>query len=146
MSADYSENLAQFKELVKAKFDGTTFAEGKGLLPRYPTEQFQLRDAGVSDRDVLKQAALDVKEKNAGNFTEEQKSALFIFQARLHKLETGEAKRQELLKQKRELLNKRDPKAVTGNEKAELRKIQNNLYTVNAQLKRFDEELLKVER
>ena len=57
MSADYAENLSQFKEIVNGKFKGTTFEDGKGLLPRYPTEQYQLRDNRLSDREVLEIAA-----------------------------------------------------------------------------------------
>ena len=35
MSADYTANLTQFKEIVNAKFKGTTFENGKGRLERF---------------------------------------------------------------------------------------------------------------
>ena len=35
MSADYTANLTQFKEIINAKFKGTTFENGKGRLERF---------------------------------------------------------------------------------------------------------------
>lgn len=134
-SADYN-NIAKY-----------IFTEAHGnVLPDDKSIQYQLRSPGISDREILKQAAIDAKEQNAGKFTEEQKASLFVFQARLHKLETSEARRQEFLTQKRELLKGREPKDVQGEEKVHLRKIQNNLDTINGQIRRYREDLLRVEQ
>ena len=115
--------------------------------------QTSLRPAGYSDREILRRAAAAAKaasEQEAGtqgrvNFTEQEKAARFIFNSRLNKLDQADAKRLDLLEQKRELLAGRKEKEVTGEEKAQLRKIQNNLDTVNAQRRRLNDDLLRVE-
>ena len=113
--------------------------------------QNQLRPSGYSDREVLRRAAeaakaaTQLENKDRISLNEQEKAALFIFQSRLNKLDQADAKRLELLEQRRDLLKGRKEKEVTGDEKAALRKIQNNLDTINAQRRRLNDDLLRVE-
>ena len=70
MSADYSKNLAQFRELVKNKFEGTLFADGKGRLPEFdsarklsisPAMQAKL-DAQLAKYGAQRQSSRDARD------------------------------------------------------------------------------------
>lgn len=111
---------------------------------------YSIRDSSstaISNRDLLRQAAADVRhdETKYGKLTEGEKSALFIFEARLRKLDAADQQRLDLLEQKRTILNGREAKELTGDEKLKYRRVQNNLDTINAQRNRYNEDLLKVE-
>lgn len=107
-------------------------------------DQFQIRDTTLSDREVLSRAADLAKDNN--RFDEVEKSTLFIFKARLNKLEQAENRRQELLNEKKAVLRGREAKELPEAEKAVLRKVQNNLDTVNGQIRGYSDDVLKVEQ
>lgn len=107
--------------------------------------QLQQRRNTLSGRDVLRQAAELVKNDSRIKLTEGEKASLFIFKSRLNKLTAAQAKRLDILEQKNAILDGRSPKEVTGDEKIELRKVQNNLDTVNGMIKRFNDDVLRVE-
>ncbi len=107
--------------------------------------QYQIRESTMSNRDVLELAAANVESERYGKLTAGERDALRIFRNRLNTLSEAQSMRQEFLAQKKDILNGREPKALTEDERAALRKVQNNLDTINSKIRRANDEVLKVE-
>lgn len=66
MFSDYSENLSQFKDIVKEKFKDTTFKERRGLLPQFSERDAQYDEAVNSGNMDTAQRLVDEAAKEAG--------------------------------------------------------------------------------
>ena len=105
-------------------------------------EQNQVRESNLSDADVLVIAAEAVKnnDERYNWLTAGEKDALNIFLKKATTLKEAQQKRYELLDRKKWLMDNKDTR-----QRGELAKVQNNLDTVNAQIRRAQDEILKVE-
>lgn len=105
-------------------------------------EQNQVRESNLSDADVLVIAAEAVKnnDERYNWLTAGEKDALNIFLKKATTLKEAQQRRYELLDRKRWLMDNKDTR-----QRGELAKVQNNLDTVNAQIRRAQDEILKVE-
>ena len=105
-------------------------------------EQNQVRESNLSDADVLVIAADAVKnnDERYNWLTAGEKDALNIFLKKATTLKEAQQKRYELLDRKKWLMDNKDTR-----QRGELAKVQNNLDTVNAQIRRAQDEILKVE-
>ncbi len=105
-------------------------------------EQNQVRESNLSDADVLVIAADAVKnnDERYNWLTAGEKDALNIFLKKATTLKEAQQKRYELLDRKKWLMDNKETR-----QRGELAKVQNNLDTVNAQIRRAQDEILKVE-
>lgn len=105
-------------------------------------DQSQVRESNLSDADVLVIAAEAVKNNDDRYnwLTAGEKDALNIFLKKATTLKEAQQKRYELLDRKRWLMDNKDTR-----QRGELAKVQNNLDTVNTQIRRAQDEILKVE-
>lgn len=117
-----------------------------GLYVR-PVAQYQIRESNLSNRDVLGMAAKAIERDDTryGSMNAADRDALKVFRKRLDALNDAQAMRQNLLEQKRGILDGREAKELSKEERSELRKVQNNLDTVNGKIKRAEADLMKVE-
>lgn len=105
-------------------------------------DQSQVRESNLSDADVLVIAAEAVKnnDERYNWLTAGEKDALNIFLKKATTLKEAQQMRYELLDRKKWLMDNKDTR-----QRGELAKVQNNLDTVNAQIRRAQDEILKVE-
>ena len=109
--------------------------------------QYSLRSSNLSNMDVLLEAAEAVKngDERYGNLKEGEKTALDIFTKRATALKDLQQRRLDLLAERRDILASKGDRDATSDEKTALRRIQNNLNTTNAQIRKAQDEVIKLE-
>lgn len=118
-------------------------------------EQNQVRESNLSNRDVLRMAAADVRKKDTyaasyedrtgkrawyGKLTDAERSALDIFQKRLDRLDELENQKAALVEQRTAL--EQDPE---GRQRGELTKVRNNIKTLNEMIAKADADVNSAE-
>lgn len=111
--------------------------------------QRQQREQSFTDREVLEQAATDLLDRDErtkyGKLGDAERDALKIFRKRLDALREAEDRRENLLEQKRDLMDGRQSKDIVGDEKVRLRAIQKELAAANAGIKAAESLVLTAE-
>ena len=103
--------------------------------------QAQIRSSPLSDRDVLRIAAQMAKNSESRSLTDADRARLGIIEQKLGRIDDAEEQRQGFLEEKRAILAGREAKELSDAERAQLRKVQKNLDTVNGKIRRLNEEL-----
>ena len=103
--------------------------------------QAQIRSSTLSDRDVLRIAAQMAKNSESRSLTDADRARLGIIEQKLGRIDEAEEQRQGFLEEKRAILAGREAKELSDAERAQLRKVQKNLDTVNGKIRRLNEEL-----
>ena len=103
--------------------------------------QAQIRSSTLSDRDVLRIAAQMAKNSDSRSLTDADRARLGIIEQKLGRIDESEEQRQGFLEEKRAILAGREAKELSDAERAQLRKVQKNLDTVNGKIRRLNEEL-----
>ena len=103
--------------------------------------QAQIRSSTLSDRDVLRIAAQMAKNSENQSLTDADRARLGIIEQKLGRIDEAEEQRQGFLEEKRAILAGREAKELSDAERAQLRKVQKNLDTVNGKIRRLNEEL-----
>ena len=103
--------------------------------------QAQIRSSTLSDRDVLRIAAQMAKNSENRSLTDADRARLGIIEQKLGRIDEAEEQRQGFLEEKRAILAGREAKELSDAERAQLRKVQKNLDTVNGKIRRLNEEL-----
>ena len=103
--------------------------------------QAQIRSSTLSDRDVLRIAAQMAKNSESRSLTDADRARLGIIEQKLGRIDDAEEQRQGFLEEKRAILAGREAKELSDAERAQLRKVQKNLDTVNGKIRRLNEEL-----
>lgn len=107
--------------------------------------QAQIRSSTLSDRDVLRIAAQMAKNSESRSLTDADRARLGIIEQKLGRIDEAEEQRQGFLEEKRAILAGREAKELSDAERAQLRKVQKNLDTVNGKIRRLNEELLQTQ-
>ena len=110
-------------------------------MPDQTESQAQIRSSTLSDRDVLRIAAQMAKNSENRSLTDADRARLGIIEQKLGRIDEAEEQRQGLLEEKRAILSGRDAKELSDAERAQLRKVQKDLDTVNGKIRRLNEEL-----
>ena len=103
--------------------------------------QAQIRSSTLSDRDVLRIAAQMAKNSESRSLTDADRARLGIIEQKLGRVDEAEEQRQGFLEEKRAILAGREAKELSDAERAQLRKVQKNLDTVNGKIRRLNEDL-----
>lgn len=103
--------------------------------------QAQIRSSTLSDRDVLRIAAQMAKNSESRSLTDADRVRLGIIEQKLGRIDEAEEQRQGFLEEKQAILAGREAKELSDAERAQLRKVQKNLDTVNGKIRRLNEEL-----
>ena len=103
--------------------------------------QAQIRSSTLSDRDVLRIAAQMAKNSESRSLTDADRARLGIIEQKLGRIDEAEEQRQGFLEEKRAILAGREAKELSDAERAQLRKVQKNLDTVNGKIRRLNEDL-----
>lgn len=103
--------------------------------------QAQIRSSTLSDRDVLRIAAQMAKNSESRSLTDADRARLGIIEQKLGRIDEAEEQRQGFLEEKQAILAGREAKELSDAERAQLRKVQKNLDTVNGKIRRLNEEL-----
>ena len=103
--------------------------------------QAQIRSSTLSDRDVLRIAAQMAKNSENQSLTDADRARLGIIEQKLGRIDEAEEQRQGFLEEKRAILAGREAKELSDAERAQLRKVQKDLDTVNGKIRRLNEEL-----
>lgn len=103
--------------------------------------QAQIRSSTLSDRDVLRIAAQMAKNSESRSLTDADRARLGIIEQKLGRIDEAEEQRQGFLEEKRAILAGRKAKELSDAERAQLRKVQKDLDTVNGKIRRLNEEL-----
>lgn len=103
--------------------------------------QAQIRSSTLSDRDVLRIAAQMAKNSESRSLTDADRVRLGIIEQKLGRIDEAEEQRQGFLEEKRAILAGREAKELSDAERAQLRKVQKNLDTVNGKIRRLNEDL-----
>ena len=103
--------------------------------------QAQIRSSTLSDRDVLRIAAQMAKNSESRSLTDADRARLGIIEQKLGRIDEAEEQRQGFLEEKRAILAGREAKELSDAERAQLRKVQKDLDTVNGKIRRLNEEL-----
>ena len=103
--------------------------------------QAQIRSSTLSDRDVLRSAAQMAKNSESRSLTDADRARLGIIEQKLGRIDEAEEQRQGFLEEKQAILAGREAKELSDAERAQLRKVQKNLDTVNGKIRRLNEEL-----
>lgn len=112
---------------------------------RQTESQAQIRSSTLSDRDVLRIAAQMAKNSESRSLTDADRSRLGIIEQKLGRIDEAEEQRQGFLEEKRAILAGREAKELSDAERAQLRKVQKNLDTVNGKIRLLNEELLQTQ-
>ena len=107
--------------------------------------QAQIRSSTLSDRDVLRIAAQMAKNSESRSLTDADRARLGIIEQKLGRIDEAEEQRQGFLEEKRAILAGREAKELSDAERAQLRKVQKNLDTVNGKIRLLNEELLQTQ-
>lgn len=110
-------------------------------MPDQTESQAQIRSSTLSDRDVLRIAAQMAKNSENQSLTDADRARLGIIEQKLGRIDEAEEQRQGFLEEKRAILAGREAKELSDAERAQLRKVQKNLDTVNGKIRRLNEEL-----
>lgn len=110
-------------------------------MPDQTESQAQIRSSTLSDRDVLRIAAQMAKNSENQSLTDADRARLGIIEQKLGRIDEAEEQRQGFLEEKRAILAGRESKELSDVERAQLRKVQKNLDTVNGKIRRLNEEL-----
>ena len=110
-------------------------------MPDKTESQAQIRSSTLSDRDVLRIAAQMAKNSENQSLTDADRARLGIIEQKLGRIDEAEDQRQGFLEEKRAILAGREAKELSDAERAQLRKVQKNLDTVNGKIRRLNEEL-----
>ena len=110
-------------------------------MPDQTESQAQIRSSALSDRDVLRIAAQMAKNSENQSLTDADRARLGIIEQKLGRIDEAEEQRQGFLEEKRAILAGREAKELSDAERAQLRKVQKNLDTVNGKIRRLNEEL-----
>lgn len=111
------------------------------VMPDKTESQAQIRSSTLSDRDVLRIAAQMAKNSESRSLTDADRARLGIIEQKLGRIDEAEEQRQGLLEEKRAILAGREAKELSDAERAQLRKVQKDLDTVNGKIRRLNEEL-----
>lgn len=111
------------------------------VMPDQTESQAQIRSSTLSDRDVLRIAAQMAKNSESRSLTDADRARLGIIEQKLGRIDEAEEQRQGFLEEKRAILAGREAKELSDAERAQLRKVQKNLDTVNGKIRRLNEEL-----
>ena len=114
---------------------------GGKVMPGQTESQAQIRSSTLSDRDVLRIAAQMAKNSESRSLTDADRARLGIIEQKLGRIDEAEEQRQGFLEEKRAILAGREAKELSDSERAQLRKVQKNLDTVNGKIRRLNEEL-----
>ena len=110
-------------------------------MPDKTESQAQIRSSTLSDRDVLRIAAQMAKNSESRSLTDADRARLGIIEQKLVRIDEAEEQRQGFLEEKRAILAGREAKELSDAERAQLRKVQKDLDTVNGKIRRLNEEL-----
>lgn len=152
--ADGKSYLYDFLDIKKEKVISTASFSARGhsevLAPKPSQTQYtqnqtesqaQIRSSTLSDRDVLRIAAQMAKNSESRSLTDADRARLGIIEQKLGRIDEAEEQRQGFLEEKRAILAGREAKELSDAERAQLRKVQKNLDTVNGKIRRLNEEL-----
>lgn len=114
--------------------------DGKAM-PDQTESQAQIRSSTLSDRDVLRIAAQMAKNSESRSLTDADRARLGIIEQKLGRIDEAEEQRQGFLEEKRAILAGREAKELSDAERAQLRKVQKDLDTVNGKIRLLNEEL-----
>ena len=118
-----------------------TSTTGDIVAQNQTESQAQIRSSTLSDRDVLRIAAQMAKNSESRSLTDADRARLGIIEQKLGRIDEAEEQRQGFLEEKRAILAGREAKELSDAERAQLRKVQKNLDTVNSKIRRLNEEL-----
>lgn len=152
--ADGKSYLYDLLDIKKEKVISTASFSARGhsevLAPKPSQTQYtqnqtesqaQIRSSTLSDRDVLRIAAQMAKNSESRSLTDADRARLGIIEQKLGRIDEAEEQRQGFLEEKRAILAGREAKELSDAERAQLRKVQKNLDTVNGKIRRLNEEL-----
>ena len=152
--ADGKSYLYDLLDIKKEKVISTASFSARGhsevLAPKPSQAQYtqdqkesqaQIRSSTLSDRDVLRIAAQMAKNSESRSLTDADRARLGIIEQKLGRIDEAEEQRQGFLEEKRAILAGREAKELSDAERAQLRKVQKNLDTVNGKIRRLNEEL-----
>ena len=152
--ADGKSYLYDLLDIKKEKVISTASFSARGhsevLAPKPSQSQYtqdqkesqaQIRSSTLSDRDVLRIAAQMAKNSESRSLTDADRARLGIIEQKLGRIDEAEEQRQGFLEEKRAILAGREAKELSDAERAQLRKVQKNLDTVNGKIRRLNEEL-----
>lgn len=152
--ADGKSYLYDLLDIKKEKVISTSSFSARGhsevLAPKPSQTQYtqnqtesqaQIRSSTLSDRDVLRIAAQMAKNSESRSLTDADRARLGIIEQKLGRIDEAEEQRQGFLEEKRAILAGREAKDLSDAERAQLRKVQKNLDTVNGKIRRLNEEL-----
>ena len=114
-------------------------------MPDQTESQAQIRSSTLSDRDVLRISAQMAKNSESRSLTDADRARLGIIEQKLGRIDEAEEQRQGFLEEKRAILAGREAKELSDAERAQLRKVQKNLDTVNGKIRRMNEDLLQTQ-
>ena len=118
-----------------------TSTTGDIVAQNQTESQAQIRSSTLSDRDVLRIAAQMAKNSESRSLTDADRARLGIIEQKLGRIDEAEEQRQGFLEEKRTILAGREAKELSDAERAQLRKVQKDLDTVNGKIRRLNEEL-----
>ena len=118
-----------------------TSTTGDIVAQNQTESQAQIRSSTLSDRDVLRIAAQMAKNSESRSLTDADRARLGIIEQKLGRIDEAEEQRQGFLEEKRAILAGREAKELSDAERAQLRKVQKDLDTVNGKIRRLNEEL-----
>ena len=127
--------------LVGQPVKSGTSTTGDIVAQNQTESQAQIRSSTLSDRDVLRIAAQMAKNSESRSLTDADRARLGIIEQKLGRIDEAEEQRQDFLEEKRAILAGREVKELSDAERAQLRKVQKNLDTVNGKIRRLNEEL-----
>lgn len=127
--------------LVGQPVKSGTSTTGNIVAQDQTESQAQIRSSTLSDRDVLRIAAQMAKNSESRSLTDADRARLGILEQKLGRIDEAEEQRQGFLEEKRAILAGREAKELSDAERAQLRKVQKNLDTVNGKIRRLNEEL-----
>lgn len=152
--ADGKSYLYDLLDVKKEKVISTSSFSARGhsevLAPKPSQAQYtqdqtesqaQIRSSTLSDRDVLRIAAQMAKNSESRSLTDADRARLGIIEQKLGRIDEAEEQRQGFLEEKRAILAGREAKELSDAERAQLRKVQKDLDTVNGKIRRLNEEL-----
>ena len=128
-------------EKVGQSVKSDTSTTGDIVAQNQTESQAQIRSSALSDRDVLRIAAQMAKNSESRSLTDADRARLGIIEQKLGRIDEAEEQRQGFLEEKRAILAGREAKELSDAERAQLRKVQKNLDTVNGKIRRLNEEL-----
>ena len=127
--------------LVGQPVKSGTSTTGDIVAQNQTESQAQIRSSTLSDRDVLRIAAQMAKNSESRSLTDADRARLGIIEQKLGRIDEAEEQRQGFLEEKRAILAGREAKELSDAERAQLRKVQKDLDTVNGKIRRLNEEL-----